>query len=268
MIWEVGWKRLGRGLLGALITAATATPAVAAAHPDWHGGVPFPRFDLAAALLFGLVGSTHCFGMCGPLVGLYASQLASKPSGAVAGPHLLFNVGRVFAYTNLGILLGAAGFLIQVRPWITAVVGMAAGLFVLAVGGRLLGAGGLVARLDRLLGLPANALAGIGRYYSILARSPGIAGLGGVHAFLPCPLLYVMYTSAVALGDPIRGGALLFSFSLGTVPMMWVMGALGHRLRLVSAPSWHRVFGWAVTIWGLVLIFRGIWSFGTFSSQG
>jgi sulfite exporter TauE/SafE len=69
-----------------------------------HGSLPLAATGLVAAFLFGLLGSTHCFGMCGPLVGLYAGQLASGSGASPPRQHLLFNLGRVLAYTNLGVL--------------------------------------------------------------------------------------------------------------------------------------------------------------------
>ncbi len=73
-----------------------------------------------------------------------------------------------------------------------------------------------------------------------------------------------MFTSAVALGDPIRGGILLFCFSLGTVPMMWGIGMLGQHLSPARRLAWQRVFGGLVTVWGLVPVIHGLQSLGVF----
>lgn len=265
MTWEAGSRRLGTYLFvaGSLILAA-ADPGLAVAGHQGHGSAAFSGFGLAAAFLFGLLGSTHCFGMCGPLVGLYASQLAPGPGPSANRQHFLFNLGRMVAYANLGILFGGAGFFLQVRPWIAALVGVAAGLFILAMGTRFLGAGGVAAWLDHLLARPTGAMVGVWRRYVALARSPAIVVLGAMHGLLPCPLLYVMFTSAVALGDPIRGGILLLSFAIGTVPMMWGMGALAQSLGAERRLRWHRIFGLAVTAWGLVLVVRGLQGLGVF----
>lgn len=264
MTCEGNGLRLGGALLVAGGVAGAAAPALAAAGHQAHAGDAFSGFGLAAAFLFGLLGSTHCLGMCGPLVALYAGQLEREPAVPARRQHFLFNLGRTLAYTNLGILFGAAGFGLRARAWTTALAGLAAGLFVLAMGARFLGAGGVAARLDGLLARPSQAMAGIWRRYVTVARSPGIVLLGALHSLLPCPLLYVMFTSAVALGDPIRGGILLFSFSLGTVPMMWGAGALGQHFSPERRLRWHRVFGWVVTAWGLVLVAHGLQGLGVF----
>jgi hypothetical protein len=139
-----------------------------------------------------------------------------------------------------------------------------AGLFVVLMGMHFLGAGGIAGRLGRVLARPTGALVGVWRRYAALARSPGIVLLGALHGLLPCPLLYVMFTSAVALGDPIHGGSLLFAFSLGTVPMMGAIGMVGQYLRPERRLAWQRVFGGLVTVWGFVLLSHGLQSLGVF----
>ena len=247
--------------LGSVLAAAG--PSLAAEHST-HNHIPLAGTGLAAAFLFGLLGSTHCFGMCGPLVSLYASQLVGGGGPSPLCQHLLFNLGRSLAYTNLGVLFGGAGFILSVRPWTVGLVGLAAGLFVLAMGGHFLGVGGVGSSLERLLARPSGALVGFWQRYVSLAQSPGIVLLGALHGLLPCPLLYVMFTSAVAVGDPIRGGVLLFCFSLGTVPMMWGIGVAGQHLSPARRLAWQRVFGGLVTVWGLVLVFHGLQSLGLF----
>jgi hypothetical protein len=256
-------RRLGAWLVivaGVLAAAEFGT----AADPQGHIHIPLAPSTLIAAFLFGLLGSTHCFGMCGPLVSLYASQLSLGTAVAPLRQHLLFNLGRTLAYTNLGILLGMAGFALNVRPWSAGLIGLMAGLFVVLMGTHFLGAGGIAGGMERLLARPTGALVGVWRRYVALARSPGIVLLGALHGLLPCPLLYVMFTSAVALGDPIRGGVLLFVFSLGTVPMMWGIGIVGQHLRPERRLVWQRVFGGLVTVWGLVLVVHGLQTLGLF----
>ena len=247
-------------VLAAIVMGAGSSVAAA---PHGHDLAP-PGFGLVAAFLFGLLGSTHCLGMCGPLVGLYASQLPPRSRLSISRQHVLFNLGRTLAYTNAGIVFGAAGFALRLRPWAAAVVGAAAGLFVVAMGARLVGLSGLGAWSSGLLA-PLTALQlRIWRGYVHLAESPSIVLLGALHSLLPCPLLYVMFTSAVALGDPVQGGLLLFAFGMGTVPMVWAVGALGERLSVRRRLQWHRVFGWTVAAWGVVLLIRSLQGLGGF----
>ncbi len=57
-----------------------------------------------ALLLIGLLGGTHCIGMCGGIVGALS----------IGGParlslHLAYNLGRVTSYATAGAIAGALG---------------------------------------------------------------------------------------------------------------------------------------------------------------
>ncbi len=118
--------------------------------------------------------------------------------------------------------------------------------------------GGATTWIDRTLARPTQVLVSFWRKFAGLARSPGVIVLGGLHGLLPCPLLYVMFSSAVAMQSPLQAGLLLFSFSLGTVPMMWGIGLTTHYLTLSKRVVIQRVFGGLVLLWGTVLVMHGI----------
>jgi len=63
---------------------------------------------LLTVLASSFIGSLHCIGMCGPLVGFVAG--ASAGPGA-SGPktHIAYNLGRLVTYTALGGVAGAVG---------------------------------------------------------------------------------------------------------------------------------------------------------------
>jgi len=225
-------------------------------HPPM---LPVVGFGLAAAFLFGLLGSVHCLGMCGPLVSLSVSSAA-----ATGTPHrqlLLYNLGRVIVYTDLGLLLGGARRLLGIYPLTSGLAGILAGGFVTVMGLHFLSGGGVAVWamwIDRALARPTRILVSLWRKLNNLARSPGVIVLGGLHGLLPCPLLYIMFSSAVALQDPLHAGLLLLSFGLGTVPMMWGIGVAAHSLTLSKRVALQRVFGGVILLWGSVLILHGL----------
>jgi sulfite exporter TauE/SafE len=215
-------------------------------------------FGFAPAFLFGLLGSVHCFGMCGPLVSLYASQPVPPTAATIHRQLLLYNLGRVVVYADLGLLLGGAGWLLGIYPWASGAVGLLAGGFVTATGIHFLCSGNGSTWMDRALARPTQVLAGLWRKLAGLARSPGIIILGGLHGLLPCPLLYVMFSSAVAVQNPLQAGMLLLSFGLGTMPMMWGLGVAAHYLTPGKRAALQRAFGGLILLWGTVLLAHGI----------
>ncbi len=172
---------------------------------------------LGAALLQGFLGSLHCVGMCGPFV----HALNSQPGSSFA-INLSYNLGRTLSYMSVGLLLGLTGaganaFLFS----------KAAALF----GGLLLLYFGLAyiwparfpgparwhvpARLTRALGSLLNT-----REH----RVENALLFGMASGLLPCGLLYPAYGVALSAGDPGAAALVMFVFSLGMYPALFVAG--------------------------------------------
>lgn len=67
-----------------------------------------PETGYIAIFLVGLLGGTHCVGMCGGIVGALTVQIP----GAVQRQwpiHLAYNLGRIATYILLGAAMGALG---------------------------------------------------------------------------------------------------------------------------------------------------------------
>ena len=70
--------------------------------------------ELPLIFLGGLLGSSHCIGMCGPLalaLGVQESRLHVN-----LGRQLLFSAGRITTYGFLGAVAGATGWWLAQRP--------------------------------------------------------------------------------------------------------------------------------------------------------
>ena len=71
----------------------------------------FPtEITLVSAFLVGLLGSTHCLGMCGGIVGALTlgvrEDIRSSPARLL--PYLAaYNLGRITSYALAGAVLGA-----------------------------------------------------------------------------------------------------------------------------------------------------------------
>ena len=63
-----------------------------------------PDSGFLALFLVGLLGGTHCVGMCGGIV-----SAMSMGGGAGWGMHLAYNSGRILSYAAAGAIAGALG---------------------------------------------------------------------------------------------------------------------------------------------------------------
>jgi sulfite exporter TauE/SafE len=64
-----------------------------------------------AAFIVGLLGSTHCIGMCGGIVGALDMGLRrpGRTNVSMLGYHLAYNSGRIISYIVIGVLAGSIG---------------------------------------------------------------------------------------------------------------------------------------------------------------
>lgn len=229
---------------------------------------------LAAFFGLGLVGSVHCLGMCGPLVTTYADRLGDD--GPVSGheirQHALFNAGRTLSYTLVGAALGAGGGVLydaagvaRLGTAVRGVVGVAVGLFIVAVGLGYLSRGSAV---DVAASLPL--VGGLFRRVSstLVARvdrwvdGPGMVALGAMHGLLPCPLLYPAFLYAFATGSALTGGLSLAALGLGTFPLVFAYGTAFGSLSPARRAALHRVLGAVFVVLALVPLSNGLAAFG------
>ena len=80
---------------------------------------------LISALIFGLIGSFHCVGMCGPIAFMLPVDRDSPIKKAMQ--ILSYHLGRLFTYSLMGILFGYLGkgfFLFGFQQQISIITGV------------------------------------------------------------------------------------------------------------------------------------------------
>ncbi len=190
---------------------------------------------LLSMFLAGLFGSaSHCAAMCGPFVLAQTSEtmaLLKVGSGELrrlAGAALLpYHAGRALTYILLAVLLSLPLQLMAQLPqlrFIPALALLSGALLFLMLGLR-----GLRGSLESGL-WGAGIGTRLGRIAQPLFAKPwgwrGIA-LGMVLGFLPCGLLYAAIGAAAATSDPLAAAMSMAAFTLGTFPILWLVGYLG-----------------------------------------
>ncbi|MCB1964083.1 MAG: sulfite exporter TauE/SafE family protein [Rhodocyclaceae bacterium] len=217
-----------------------------------------------AVFLIGLLGGTHCVGMCGGIV----SALTVQIPGQVQRQwpiHLAYNLGRIATYTVLGTALGAlgtVGFLFDDFLPIQMGFYVLANVMLIALGLYLTG-------FTRLLAPVERAGHGVWRRVQPLtrrflpAKGPAQAfPLGLLWGFLPCGLIYSVLATALVTGSALRGGALMLAFGLGTLPNLLLAGMLLKHLRGVTRNRWVR------SVAGTVVLGFGVFGLLNASSLG
>jgi sulfite exporter TauE/SafE len=215
---------------------------------------------LLAAFLVGLLGGTHCFGMCGGIVGALSSGLSLQLQTSrwhLVAAQLAYNSGRISSYVFAGVLLGLFGQqlgeagLLEGFPLGRIIAGVVMILFGIYLAGW----------WHSLLWLE-KAGAGLWKYIEpfgrryIPVRSAGQAFLLGlVWGWLPCGMVYAVLALALTSGSGAKGGMLMLAFGLGTLPALLGMGLAYNTLsRFIRDPRIRMLAGILVIVMGILML--------------
>lgn len=188
-----------------------------------------PDQGFLALFIVGLLGGTHCAGMCGGIVGALSLQIPQGRGAWVI--HVAYNLGRIGSYMLAGAIAGVVGFAFGNLLPIQRGLYLFASLMLVALGIYLLGATRVLAFLERGgQWLWRRVQPATRRFMPV--RGPAQAlPLGMLWGWLPCGLVYSALTTALASGSAARGALAMAAFGLGTLPNLLLAGLLLARFR-------------------------------------
>ena len=215
---------------------------------------------LLAAFLVGLLGGTHCFGMCGGIVGALSSGLSLELQTSrwrLVAAQLAYNGGRISSYVFAGVLLGLFGQqlgeagLLQGFP----LGRMIGGVVMILFGIYLAGWWQSLLWLEKAGAHLWKYIEPFGRRY-IPVRGAGQAFLLGlVWGWLPCGMVYAVLALALASGSGAEGGLLMLAFGLGTLPALLSIGLAYNTLnRFIRDPRIRMLAGIIVIVMGILML--------------
>lgn len=209
---------------------------------------------LITALIFGLLGSFHCVGMCGPIAFLLPVD-RNNPVKRVL-QIASYHAGRLFTYATIGLLFGFLGSRLQlfgIQQQLSIAIGV---LMILAIllpnrmVSTYLGTQFLYKWIGKLKSALGNALKGksIDRFFTI----------GFLNGLLPCGLVYMAVFGSVAAGGAWEGSLYMVFFGLGTIPLMTTATYLGNFLKAGLRQRLLKAIPVVVVIVGMLFVLRGL----------
>lgn len=187
-----------------------------------------PDSGYLALFLVGLLGGTHCVGMCGGIVGALSMGAPGRWSLLFA-----YNAGRILSYSAAGAIagaLGAASLGLEGQVPVRLGLYLLANLMLIALGLYLLG-------ITRALVFTEKAGQSLWRLIQPLTRRFLPASnvlqafpLGVLWGWLPCGLVYSALATSLAAGSAGRGALTMLAFGLGTLPNLLLAGIVLARL--------------------------------------
>jgi sulfite exporter TauE/SafE len=209
--------------------------------------------NLAAALLLGFMGGSHCLVMCG---GIGAALGLGTPAQRRLPILLLFQVGRVGSYTVLGGMLGVATTAASgAVPAIAFPLRLLAAALLVAMGCYISNWWRGLLLLERLGGFLWRFIQPLTKRLLPVRGYPQAIALGICWGFLPCGLIYsALAWSATSASSPQQAALLMACFGLGTLPVMFATGLAGQQVARLQQQKYWRGFA------ALCLIGFGVWT--------
>lgn len=227
---------------------------------------PQANEDTGYGMLFfiGFLTSFHCLAMCG---GINLSQCIGQggehqSKWAALRPSFLYNMGRVVSYTLFGAIVGGIGSVVSFTGRMQGIVQLVAGIFMVMMGINMLGLMPWLRKFNpRMPKQFARIIDGkMGR------NRPFFVGVA--NGLMPCGPLQAMQLYALATGSIIKGAAAMFLFSLGTVPIMFLLGTFSSILSKKSAGKIVKFGAILVVMLGISMLNNGLSLAGVATSYG
>lgn len=213
--------------------------------------------EYALILMGGLLGSSHCVGMCGGFalsIGANASRVRQNVTR-----QLVYSSGRIFTYAFLGAVVGFAGS--RLKDYAGTFVNVSAALSIFA-GGLLLLQGLSILGWGPWKSTQENGtpclMGGFLRTFLLSSRLFDMLIAGILTGFLPCGLVYAFLALASASGDLLTGALVMTVFGLGTIPLMVATGISASAISIHARQHLFRIAAVLVMLTGILTISRGV----------
>jgi sulfite exporter TauE/SafE len=206
-----------------------------------------------SAIVLGGISSFHCVGMCGAIAFSLPTQHMADAKKVFA--ILLYNFGRITTYSLLGIIFGLLGRQISLagfQQWFSIIAGIIVLMIVIQ------------SFLKRpVFHLPGyNAIsASITKLISKFVGKPSLSGiyfLGAVNGLLPCGLVYMAITGALATGTVGGATGFMAAYGLGTLPAMFLLSYFHFMIGIAARNTMKRAIPFVVATMGVLLVLRGL----------
>ncbi|WP_405567335.1 sulfite exporter TauE/SafE family protein [Polaribacter sp. Asnod6-C07] len=208
---------------------------------------------LLSAIIFGLLGSFHCIGMCGPI----AFMLPVDRKKPVKGFFQIvsYHFGRLFTYSLIGLLFGFLGkgfYLFGFQQQLSIIVGVL--MIVSILFPKILQKFSISKKISTIILKIKNAL---GKELKKKGNDTFFT-IGFLNGFLPCGLVYMALFGALATSNAFLGSLYMFLFGLGTIPLMTAFVYLGNFTKGSFRNKIQKVIPILVIFIGVFFIVRGL----------
>jgi len=209
---------------------------------------------LYTALIFGLISSFHCIGMCGPIALMLPLDRMNQTKKVTQ--IITYHLGRLFAYASIVFIFGmlGKGFLLAGFQQKTSII---IGIFIVFI----------VVTPEKVFAnfnFSKPVFKAITKVKSALGSQfkdksyKSLFTIGLLNGFLPCGMVYVALFGAVAMQSPLVGVLYMILFGLGTIPVMSSVVYLNNFITISLRNKIQKAIPYIAVFIGILFILRGL----------
>ena len=209
---------------------------------------------LFSAIVFGLLGSFHCIGMCGPIAFMLPVDRANNVKRITQ--IFVYHLGRIFTYGLLGLLFGFLGkgfYLFGFQQYVSIIIGVIM-ILMIVLPKKTIHKFSITKPIYKLLSGVKNRL---GKELK-KKRIDTFFTIGFLNGFLPCGLVYMAVFASIATANVLQGSLYMMLFGLGTIPLMTAFVYLGNFTTGLARKRIQQFIPVAVVVIGVLFILRGM----------
>jgi sulfite exporter TauE/SafE len=206
-----------------------------------------------SAIIFGLLGSFHCVGMCGPIAFMLPIDRENKAKGFFQ--ILSYHLGRLTTYSLIGLLFGFLGkgfYLFGFQQQLSIIVGVS--MILMIVFPKFFSKVSFSKHINKIIFKLKNAL---GKELKKKGNDTFFT-IGFLNGFLPCGLVYMAVFGALATTNAFSGSLYMFIFGLGTIPLMTTVVYLGNFTKGTFRKKIQKAIPVIVVFIGVLFVLRGL----------
>ncbi len=206
------------------------------------------------AIIFGLLSSFHCIGMCGPIAMMLPVDRNNSSKRVLQ--IITYHLGRISAYATIGFVFGLVGkgfFMAGIQQQLSIGIGIAM-IVVVLIPEKLFARYNFSKPIFKLV---AGIKSTLGAQFKNKSFK-SLFTIGLLNGFLPCGMVYVALFGAIAMQNAGLGVVYMILFGLGTIPLMSSIVLIQGYITLPMRNRIQRLIPYVAITMGCLFILRGL----------
>lgn len=209
---------------------------------------------LYSALIFGLISSFHCVGMCGPIAMMLPVDRNNEAKKITQ--IITYHIGKLTAYGILGLVFGLLGrsfYLAGMQQQLSIIVGVLM-IVVALVPEKIFAKYNFSKPIYKII---TKVKSNLGQQFKNKSYK-SLFTIGLLNGFLPCGMVYVAIFGAIAMQSVSLGVLYMILFGIGTIPMLTAVIYVSNLLSFSFRGTLQKMIPVVAVVIGMLFIIRGL----------